>query len=131
MNRRQSTEAYLVVELTWMVELAQELTGQPFEATLIRQETRQFDDDPLPDTVESTEGRCQTEPDLTGALVAVDRWLLTEHHMRILPQSWRSRPAEGTTGLTVLLEGRATTARTTTAYPPHLRTPACHHPMAS
>ena len=131
MSRPQSNEAYLVVELTWMVELSQELIGQPFEATLIRQETRQFDGDPMPDIVESTEARCQTEPDLTGALAAVDRWLLAEHHMRILPQSWRSRPAEGTTGLTVLLEGRATTARRSTAQPPTPRKPACHHPMAS
>lgn len=129
-------EDYLAVELTWMVELAQEHIGEPFEATLIRQETRWFDGDPTPDVVETTEARCQAEPHLTDALTAVDRWLLTDRHMRIIPQSWRSRPADGTTGLTVLLEGRAAAALPAAALrtadsTPQPRPPACHHPMAS
>lgn len=71
MSSPSSNKAYHVVELTWMVELAQETVGRPFEATLILQETRQFDGDPTPDTVESTEARHQTEPNLTGALAVL------------------------------------------------------------
>jgi hypothetical protein len=136
-NPTHGTEDYLVVELTWTVELSQERIGQPFEATLIRQETRWFDGDPTPDVVESTEASCQTASQLAAALTMVDHWLLTAHQMRILPQSWQSRPCGGTTGLTVLLEGRAATALPTAAikacnnHTSDPNPPAYPHPLAS
>ncbi|TXI62918.1 hypothetical protein [Mycolicibacterium mageritense] len=118
---------YLAVQVSWLIELAQEQPALPFQATLIRQETRWYDTDPDPDVVEYTEDYLEAEADLADVIHAVNQWLLTDHHLRVIPHSWRSRPSEGTTGLTLMLEGRAATAvRCTRSNPaPTHDRPAC------
>jgi hypothetical protein len=95
------------IEVNMKCELSQENPEQPFEATLIREETRYWDDDPKPEIVETIIAETELNSPLPAVFEAVDRWLTTGHHLRIVPSSWRPGITGPSTGYVVLLEGQA------------------------
>lgn len=96
------------IEVNMKCELSQENSEQPFEATLIREETRYWDDDPEPEIVETIIAETELDAPLPAVFDAVDLWLTTGHHLRMVPSSWRPGITGPSTGYVVLLEGQAT-----------------------
>ena len=105
----QSTEGPSI-EVNLKCELSQEDPAQPFEAVLIREETRYWDDDPKPDVVETIVSETELDASLPAVFEAVDQWLSAAHHLRIVPSSWRPGITGPSTGFVVLLEGQAAPA---------------------
>lgn len=103
---------HVATETTWRVELSLQTINAALHATLIREDTTWYDDDPTADVTEQV----VCERDLAGvplpaAFAAVDGWLVAEHRLRVLPHSWVPCDSGGDTGVALLLEGRALPAR--------------------
>ncbi|MDD4865606.1 MAG: hypothetical protein PHQ28_00255 [Mycobacterium sp.] len=96
------------IEVTMLCELSQVTPEGPFSATLIREETRRWEDDPEPDVVETIVCEVELSAPLTEIFSEVDRWLLARHHLRIVPSSWEPGETGPDAGVVVLLTGRAT-----------------------
>ncbi|WP_156751449.1 hypothetical protein [Mycobacterium sp. 1245111.1] len=95
------------IQVHMKCELSQENPEQPFEATLIREETRYWDDDPKPEIVETIIAETELDSPLPAVFAAVDLWLTASHHLRMVPSSWRPGITGPSTGYVVLLEGQA------------------------
>lgn len=103
------------VEVQMMCELSRLLSADQFVATLFRIESRWFDDDPEPDIAETMVCEHEFEAPLPGMFTAVDRWLLHEHRLMVIPTSWQIGNSGPATGLSLLLTGRAVPARPVSA----------------
>ncbi|MEB3065511.1 hypothetical protein [[Mycobacterium] zoologicum] len=103
---------HVATETTWRAELSLQTAGATLHATLIREDTTWYDDDPDADVSEVVV--CERDlPDvpLSSMFAAVDEWLIAEHRLRVLPHSWVPCDSGGDTGVVLLLEGRALPAR--------------------
>ncbi|MEB3071952.1 hypothetical protein [[Mycobacterium] vasticus] len=103
---------HVATETAWRAELSLQTIGSALHATLIREDTTWYDDDPHGDITEEV----VCERDLVGvplpaAFAAVDEWLVGEHRLRVLPHSWVPCDSGGDTGVALLLEGRVLPAR--------------------
>ncbi|WP_071289824.1 hypothetical protein [Mycolicibacterium llatzerense] len=100
----------VAVETIYLVQITLSVPGAPFRAVLYRENTSWFDDDPAPDI----DHQIVCERDLPVALPAVfnavDSWLIREHHMRTIPNSWQAGESGADTGVALMLEARAAAA---------------------
>jgi hypothetical protein len=95
------------VDVQMMCELSQESPDGPFQAVLIREETRHWEDDPQPDIVETIVCEVELNAAPPDVFAEVDRWLLTGHRLRVNPATWTPGDTGPGTGVVVLLEARA------------------------
>lgn len=98
---------HVAIEADMRVELSQAAAGGPFEVTLLRHEIRWFDDDPRPDYAETVVCENSFAVPLPAVFAALDRWLMRGHRLKVLAHTWRPGESGGTTGVVLLLEGRA------------------------
>ncbi|WP_156751600.1 hypothetical protein [Mycobacterium sp. 1245111.1] len=91
------------VTVTMKCEVYQEEPQGCFCATLIREETRFWDDDPDPDIVETIVCETQLHCSVPEVFTAVDEWLIQGHHLTALPESWKSGDTGPGTGVVLLL----------------------------
>ncbi|MDM3930319.1 MULTISPECIES: hypothetical protein [Mycobacterium avium complex (MAC)] len=95
------------VDVQMVCELSQETANGPFQAVLVREETRHWEDDPVPDIVENVVGKVELHCALPDVFAEVDRWLLAGHHLRVQPATWTPGDTGPDSGVVVLLEARA------------------------
>lgn len=91
------------VTVTMKCEVYQEEPRGCFFVTLIREETRYWDDDPNPDIVETIVCETQLNCSVPEVFIAVDEWLIRGHHLTASPESWKSGDTGPGTGVVLLL----------------------------
>lgn len=108
---------YIGIETTLHVWVTQRAAGEPFAATLIREDSRWWDDDPQPDIEEHAVCEHQFAVPLPSLFAELDHWLVTEHRLRVLSHSWQARESGPDVDAVLVLEGRAVPALHITSGP--------------
>jgi hypothetical protein len=103
------------VDVNMVCELSQETPGGPFQAALIREETRRWDDDPKPDIVETIVCETELQAAEVDVFAAVNDWLRTVHRLQVPPTSWEPGDTGPGTGVVMLVQGRAAPVRAASA----------------
>lgn len=100
---------FVVTEAVHLVELTQQRPGMPFTMKFISGETDWYADgyEARQETHHESERVLQVP--LPEVFDVVNAWLLTEHHMAVLPHSWQINTLDADNQLS--LHGRAATAR--------------------
>ncbi|MUL61122.1 hypothetical protein B5P44_00785 [Mycobacterium sp. CBMA 213] len=93
------------VESVLRVEISQPSEGAPYRARLWRES--RLDDDPTPDVSVTVVSERKLAGPLPSVFSAVDDWLIAEHQLFVLPDSWESGETGPDAGVVLLLEGRA------------------------
>ena len=106
---REDGEA-VAVETIYLVQITLSAPGDPFRAVLYRENTSWFDDDPNPDIDQEIVCERDLRVPLPAVFSAVDGWLVDEHHMRTVPNSWQAGESGADTGVALMLEARAAAA---------------------
>lgn len=98
---------FVAADTRWRAEISLPAVGAAFRATLVREDRRWFDDDPLPDVDEHVLCEREFAVSLPTLFAAVDEWLLLGHKLRVLPHSWTPCESGPDVGVALLLEGSA------------------------
>jgi hypothetical protein len=91
------------VTVTMKCEVYQEQPQGCFSATLIREETRYWHDDPDPDIIETIVCETELHCSVPEVFATVDDWLRVGHHLTSRPESWKSGDTGPGTGVVLLL----------------------------
>ncbi|MUL61054.1 hypothetical protein B5P44_00445 [Mycobacterium sp. CBMA 213] len=100
----------VAVETIYLVQITLSAPGAPFRAVLYRENTSWFDDDPTPDIDQEIVCERDLTVSLPAVFSAVDSWLVREHRMRTVPNSWQAGEFGADTGVALMLEARAAAA---------------------
>lgn len=102
---------FVVTETTHTVEITQQRPGLPFTARFISGETGWYADGYEAGQTTHHESEQVFRTPLPEVFELVNYWLLTEHHMAVLPHSWQINSLDADNQLSLL--GHAAPARTT------------------
>ena len=103
---------FIVTETTHTVELTQQRPGLPFTMKFISSETGWYADGYEAQQKTHHESERVLQVPLPEVFDVVNSWLLTEHHMAVLPHSWQINSLDADNQLS--LYGRAATAQALT-----------------
>ena len=103
---------FIVTETTHTVELTQQRPGLPFTMKFTSNETGWYADGYEAQQTTRNESERVLQVPLPEVFDIVNSWLLTEHHMAVLPHSWQINSLAADNQLS--LHGRAAPARTLT-----------------
>ncbi len=109
----------MIAESTLRVEISQVDGAAPYRARLWREVSRRFEDDPSPDVSITVISERKLAGPLPSVFSAVDDWLIAEHRLFVLPDSWESGETGPDAGVVLLLEGRAVPVLPITAVRTH------------
>ncbi|AOS94824.1 hypothetical protein AN480_27440 (plasmid) [Mycobacterium intracellulare subsp. chimaera] len=69
------------------------------------EEIRRWDDDPVPEVIETIVCEVELAASVSEIFLAVDEWLRAQYQLSVPPSSWQPGDTGPGTGVVILLEG--------------------------